>query len=134
MTEAFEWLYKLSDIKGVLLVGSYGRGNPKSNSDIDLIIIVENVTNFLETTDWLASGKESIISIEYEDWIGVQSARVFYEDKTEIEYSFTLKEWADIDPIEEGTYNVLNGGFKILYDPNNYFEELCDEYHRLNKK
>ena len=40
MNEKFKWLFELAGVEGVLLVGSYARGDQKKDSDIDLVVLV----------------------------------------------------------------------------------------------
>jgi hypothetical protein len=51
-----------------------------------------------------------------EDWGLVQSKRVPYADGTEVEFGFTTRRWASINPVDLGTKAVVSGGILVLWD------------------
>lgn len=67
------------------------------------------------------------MSLKLEDWVKAKSVRVFFENGDEVEFSFSGKSWADINPIDEGTRRVMVDGHKIIYDPNSLVLKLSDK-------
>jgi predicted nucleotidyltransferase len=123
--EIQEWFQHQSDVGGILLVGSHARGDARRNSDIDLLILVQNISSWINHTDWARKFGEPK-EIEVEDWGQVQSVRVFYDNQEEVEFSFALSSWTNTSPIDEGTRSVIKGGAMVLFDPNRLFQTLIN--------
>ena len=117
------WSKMQSGIEGLLLVGSYARGNPRPQSDIDLVILVKEKSSFLKNTEWIETFGESKIS-KKENWGAVEFIRVFYKTGYEVEFGFANSIWASIDPLDRGTQKVVSDAAKILWDPKNLLTNL----------
>ena len=118
-------------ILAVGLCGSWARGNPGPQSDIDLSIITTDKESF-KNTPWLDKIDFRIINdkvIRFEDrkYGRVWSRHVFLKSGAEIEFSFADRSWSDVEPIDAGTKEVVTNGYKILYDPNQILAELVDQ-------
>lgn len=121
---AVEWAKSESDIDGLALVGSHARGNPRPDSDVDLVVIVENRDKFLKDLDWLNKFGPTK-GHRLEDWGLIQSLRVFFENGLEVEFGFGDRKWVAI-PTDSGTRNVISQGFRILFDPHGLLQRLKD--------
>jgi len=113
------------------LCGSWARGTPKPDSDIDLSILVKD-KHIFKKTDWLEQVKfeninDKISSFEDRTYGNVWSRHVFLESQTEIEFAFADKSWAATDPLNEGTHKVISDGYKIIYDPHLILEKLVEK-------
>jgi predicted nucleotidyltransferase len=109
-----EWASGQSEVGAVILVGSHARGDPKLESDVDLVIICYQPNQLLQKTEWVHTfGKPIRESIE--DWGMVTSLRVWYANRLEVEFGITNAEWIK-EPLDSGTKTVLEGGFRILLD------------------
>jgi predicted nucleotidyltransferase len=124
-----EWSKRQNDIKGVAVVGSFARGDYNSNSDIDLVIISTNkdFTLSIIKSDFHFSG---IKSCALEEWGILTSFRVFYENGLEVEYGVVTDQWV-IEPLDEGTKNVVKNGFKIITDKENTFYGITKYLNEL---
>jgi uncharacterized protein len=118
-----EWASSNAQITGVLLVGSRVRENARPDSDVDLIFIVHDHSNFVSECKWLERFG-TVKSESYEDWGGVKTRRVFFEEGIEVEFNFAHSSWASINPVDPGTYRVVSDGAKILYDPSLRLQQL----------
>ena len=47
----------------------------------------------------------------------VWSRHIHFQDGTDVESTFESPLWALINPIDEGTFQVVSNGCFILYDP-----------------
>ena len=124
-----EWSEYQNDIKGVAVVGSYARGEYNSKSDIDIVIISTNkeFTLSIIQSDFHYSG---IKSCSLEEWGILTSLRVFYDNGLEVEYGVVTDQWV-IEPLDEGTKNVVNNGFKILTEKENTFYGITKYVNQL---
>ena len=114
------WAKQSSDVKAIAVVGSYARNQQKADSDIDLIIIVSEVEKLFNDTKWL-SNFGSYVDKEIEDYGLITSLRVFYSF-AEVEFGIGTKEWIEAGKIEGETKQVIDSGFKSLYNPLKLFE------------
>lgn len=109
------WAQSQRDVTAVGLAGSHARGTAEPDSDVDLILVVDDVEARLKDRDWLASFG-SPVDAAREDWGLVQALRVRYADGLEVEFGFTTAVWIAL-PLDDGTAEVLRRGFRILHDP-----------------
>ena len=109
------------EILAIGLCGSWARGIAGPDSDIDLSIIVKDKSVF-KTKNWLNDIDFKKVQDEldfYKDKVygNVWSRHVFMKSKTEIEFSFADKSWANTECIDPGTMKVVSDGYIIIYDP-----------------
>ncbi len=111
---------KHKDIKGVLLIGSYARGEERSDSDVDFIVIVDDVEKWTGKTSWTKHFGQ-LLSTNLEKYEEVTDIRAYYQDGNELEFGFVTPEWLD-RPYDKATREALEGGYKILVNKNNLIE------------
>ncbi len=109
------WAAGQSDVRAVALVGSYARGTTSVDSDVDVVLVVDDVGRRLGSRSWVAEFGE-VCDIEEEDWGLVQSLRVHYRDGREVEFGLAPVEWAT-PPLDEGTSAVIRAGLSVVFDP-----------------
>ncbi len=125
-----------NEVLAVGLCGSWARGTPNPDSDVDLTILVEDKLSF-KKTDWLEELDfnqidENIESFKDKSYGLVWSRHVFLQSNTEIEFSFADRSWADIENLDEGTRKVVSDGYKILYDPKLILKKLVEKVREKN--
>lgn len=118
------WAAKRQDVRAVGLAGSWARGTATPNSDVDLILIVNDVKQLLDNDRWLTRFGDSA-SVSDEDWGILQSRRVHYVDGLEVEFGLTTEVWAAL-PLDAGTRRVVADGFAVLYDPDQVFQHCTN--------
>lgn len=117
-----QWVNQNDDIKSLILVGSYARGEAREDSDVDLVIITTNPDVYINNyfIDNFGKVKES----KKEDWGRVTSIRAFYADNgLEVEFGITTPIWIE-KPLDEGTFRVLSDGYKVIVDKEDYFKDI----------
>ena len=115
-----EWGAHEPAVIAIGLAGSHARGTATPNSDIDLVLLVDDVSEWLRRDDWIARlGKYD--DVHDEQWGVVASRRVLYLHGAEVEFGLTTRQWAKT-PLDAGTARVIKEGFKILYDPSGVLE------------
>jgi predicted nucleotidyltransferase len=108
------WASTQPDILAVALVGSHARNAAREDSDVDLVIITENLQNYLTHTKWI--GEFGMVAKQQiEDYGMLMSLRVWYENGLEVEYGFTTRVWAQI-PLDEGTREAIEHGMRVLFE------------------
>jgi uncharacterized protein len=124
--EAFgRWVSAQPDIEGVALVGSYARDAANEESDVDLMILTTEVEKYFQNQSWTLQFGE-VERCKVESWGRVESLRIFYKGRMEVEYNFSLPDWASI-PFDGGTHQVVDDGMKIIYDPQGILKALRQE-------
>lgn len=108
------WAETRPDVLGVALVGSYARQAARPDSDVDLVVVCESPSAFLENAAWIgAFGRP--IRTGREDWGRVTSVRVWYAGGLEVEFGIADAAWAEA-PLDEGTRRVVQDGCIVLFD------------------
>lgn len=102
-------------VVAVGLAGSWARGTATTRSDVDLVVIVDDVAQWLSSNDWIGLFGD-YHHVRDEDWGALVSRRVHYKGGIEAEFGFTTTAWA-ARPLDDGTARVLEDGFEVLYDP-----------------
>jgi hypothetical protein len=116
------WLNGDDNVLALALVGSYARKQARPDSDIDFLIICEDITLLEKDISWIDQfGK--VKSHNKEHWGTITSVRVFYADGQEVEFGLAPKSWADI-PVDAVTRSVVSDGMIILKDINNILGKL----------
>lgn len=124
-----QWATMQADIIGVLLIGSYARGNAREDSDIDFCIVTKEIDKYLAERKWIKGFGEPVL-VECETWGIVKTVRVYFNDG-EIEFNFAPPSWAAIDPVDLGTSRVVTDGARILYDSSSELARLLIKLNLL---
>ena len=111
---------------GVALVGSHARGTARTDSDLDLVLLVQEPDRLLKSSGWFSYFGEGTVLIRTEDFGGVQERRLLTADGHEIEICVGQPNWAAVDPVDPGTAAVVRDGFRALYDPTGLLSRLVD--------
>lgn len=102
-------------MRGLAVVGSHARGTATPESDIDLVLVIDDVRSRLRSPGWVSEFAE-VDAVTREDWGLIQSLRVRYRDGPEVEFGLTTLAWVT-PPLDTGTTKVIRDGFQILFDP-----------------
>jgi len=122
LLQVADWAAEQDDIRAVLLVGSYARGNARDNSDVDLVLLVDDPGRFTQSQAWSAVFGP-VERVKKESWGKVTSFRVWYPGGLQIEFAVASSEWARL-PLDEGSARVLRDGFRAVYDPGHLFSPV----------
>jgi hypothetical protein len=118
------WATAQPEVAAVLLVGSYARGAATEGSDVDLVVLTDGPERYAEDPSW-AGQFGAVERMQREEWGVVTSLRVWYEGGLEVEYGFTMPEWA-AQPVDAGTRRVVTDGCRILFDPEGVLHALLE--------
>ena len=118
-----KWAAPQSNIKVILLVGSYARGQAHDESDIDLVMLTDEPEKDLQVPSF-AGTFGSIDRIEKEYWGRVTSFRIWYQDGFEVELGITTPDWIFDDPLDAGTLRTITGGAEVVTDKTGKVERI----------
>ena len=114
IASALDWFANRPDVHAVALVGSHARGSARPDSDIDIVVVVDDPETYLNDTTW-TSMFGNVARAVVENWGSVTSLRVFYSGGPEVEFGFTTDAWCHLPP-DPGTRAVIQAGCVILFD------------------
>ena len=105
------------DVVAIALVGSWGRGAGRPDSDVDLVVLTHRPTPLLETDDWYQVFGPQAVLVRSADFGAIQERRLRLPGGLEVEIGVGSPSWADSDPVDPGTRRVVLDGLVPLYDP-----------------
>lgn len=108
------WAASQADLQAAALVGSYARGTPKLDSDLDLVLLVDEPHKYLADPGWIRQLGRPLRQ-QVEQYGRLTSLRVWYVVGLEVEFGLTDPGWAD-QPLDPGTAQVLVGGARLLFE------------------
>ena len=119
------WASERPDIKGVAVVGSWARSEPRMDSDVDLVILTTEKAAYSASEGWaLAAVSQPVVIIRTQEWGPLTEHRIRLASGLEIEFGFAPPNWADINPVDPGTARVVLDGCVPLLDRDELFEDL----------
>ena len=119
-----EWGLRERTILGIALVGSHARGMARPESDVDLVILLDDPLALAGDAEWLARFG-SVRRVSDEDWGPVKAKRVHYADGREVAFGFASPGWAATEPGDAGTLAVVESGIRVVYDPRGLLRNLA---------
>jgi uncharacterized protein len=125
-----DWATGREDIRALALVGSWARGEPRPDSDIDLLLVTDQADAYRQSRSWLESidfGRIGHrVQSEAEAVYGVAwSSHVHLSPAADVEMTFVPRAWAAIDPIDGGTRRVVCDGLRIIFDRDGILARLA---------
>lgn len=130
------WAEPRSDISALAVVGSWARGTAQRESDLDLMLLVDQPSEYREDLAWLSEilwepAGFRLLSCDDVDYGDVWSRHVQLEPHAELEFSFGARTWASIDPIDSGAVAVVASGCRILLDREGALERFVQRAHAI---
>jgi len=116
LNEVTIWASTQSDIQALALAGSYASNTATETSDVDLILITANRSQYLQNSDWILQFGV-VEKQQVEEYGLLTSIRVWYIDGREVEYGIADERWAAI-PLDEGSRRVISDGMQVLFEKN----------------
>lgn len=108
------WAAAREDVRGLVLVGSWARDAARMDSDVDIVVVTGTMAD-ADAGLWsrLLGGQV----IREQRWGSLREVRVRRPSGFEVEMGIVPLSWASADPVDAGTYRVINDGHRVLYDP-----------------
>ncbi len=125
LTAIAGWAAQRDDVVGVAVVGSWARGTPRLDSDLDVVVLTEDKARYVGKDDWVRSlfGQGAEI-VRTADWGPLTERRVQLHSGLEVEFGFASPAWAATGPVDSGTARVVRGGCRPLVDGRNLLKGL----------
>lgn len=109
---------QLPGVVAVGLAGSWARGAGRPDSDVDLVVLLDDPAAALDTTVWFSAFGENVDLVRCSDFGAIQERRLRLGDGLLVEVGIGSPDWAAVNPVDPGTARVVRDGFLSLYDPN----------------
>jgi predicted nucleotidyltransferase len=122
------WASTQADVLAAALVGSHARGEATPDSDVDLVLLVEDPERYSGHPGWVERFGR-VANRQIEDYGLVTSLRVWYEDGLEVEYGLTSAQWT-APPIDAGTLRTIREGMRILFERGDFLSRAAAEIPR----
>ena len=110
-----QWAADRHDVVGLLLVGSCARNAARPESDVDLVLLTRDESQYSDNA-WaheLALGK----LIRIQSWGPISERRFATASGLEVEINIGSPDWAQTNPVDPGTRRVVTDGVRPLHDP-----------------
>ena len=118
------WATPRPDVRGVALAGSRARGTARPDSDVDLVVLVDDPRAYL---GWPAEElEEAAVDLRTRWWGPVLERRFRLPSGLRVELGFAPPSWAAV-PVDAGTRRVVADGFVVLHDPSGLLGRLVRE-------
>jgi predicted nucleotidyltransferase len=112
------WAAQQPDVRAVAVVGSWARGTPRMDSDVDVVVLTDRTQRYAEREDWVAAAAgEAAPVVRSQAWGELRERRVRLASGFEVEFGFVHPGWARTVPVASGPAKVACGGMVRLYDP-----------------
>ena len=128
-----QWVRVQPNVCAAALVGLLARGTARADSDIDLVTLTTSPDFFRRHTGWVKAIEwsgcgSSPANWQDEDCGQLWSRRLWLEPSLrELDMGFALPSWADIQPLDPGTRQVIADGCRLLHDPKGLLARLRDD-------
>ena len=108
------WAAGRPDVHALALVGSRAGGAQRRDSDVDLVLLTEDVERYVLHDDW-AAGLGPIVATRR--WGALTERRIRLASGIELDVGIAPPKWARINKVDGGTRRVVRDGMRILHDP-----------------
>lgn len=114
-----KWAASRADIVAVGVVGSWAKGMQREDSDVDFIVLTPHKATYTADDGWIAVAVGQVVPVvRRAEWGVLTERRLLLPSGLEIDIGFVDPSWADIDPIDPGTAQVVSdGGLLPVHDP-----------------
>lgn len=119
------------DVRAVLIAGSVATGEARPDSDVDVILLTTECSQYIDDVSW-AAALGTVRTVAIEDYGRVTAVRVFYEDGLEVEYGIAPADWASA-PFDIGTEQVARDGIFVLFDRDGHATALATTFSSPNE-
>ena len=125
LDDAAAWAADRGDVRGLCLVGSYVRGSHGGASDVDLILLSTSPSEYVHSDGWVTAFEGfSPVGTGTRQWGAITERRLARSDGLELDIGIAEPGWAAASTVDPGTRRVVEGGCRILHDPDRILARL----------
>ena len=119
------------DLRALAVCGSWARGNPRPDSDLDLLVIARDAAECRDNQSFVERLPYQQAQLTYRShstktYGVVWSAHIHLEPDAELELTFASTDWASVDPVDPGTRKVVSDAFRIVLDKDGRLARLAE--------
>ena len=103
-----------ADVRGVVVVGSWATKAARMDSDVDIVVLDVGAAS-ADPEPWLQLLSGQLI--RQQDWGPLREIRLVRPSGLEVELGIVPPGWANTEPVDAGTLQVIDAGHHIAYDP-----------------
>jgi predicted nucleotidyltransferase len=123
LVQVRDWAVRRPDIEAVALAGSWAHGNARMDSDLDLVVLSLEPERYLGDSAWSRELGNPIL-LDARSWGPLTELRFILPTGLEIDFGVAPVSWAAIDPVDDGTWQVVQDGISVLHDPHHHLARL----------
>ncbi len=117
------WAEGHADVVAVGVAGSWARGTPRMDSDVDVVVVTTAWRDDARTRAWTRELLDDAVIGTAEWWGELIERRAVLPSGFEVELDFVGPEWA-AEPVDAGTRRVVLEGLHLLHDPQGVLARL----------
>jgi uncharacterized protein len=118
------WAGERADVRGLALVGSWTRGEPGPESDLDVLLLTTDPEAYTTGIPWADELPEAEL-LDTRKWGPLTERLLRLPSGLEVELGIAPPSWASTEPLDEGTRGVVGDGMRILHDPDQLLAKLA---------
>jgi predicted nucleotidyltransferase len=118
------WASRRPDVKAVAVVGSWARETARMNSDLDIVVLTDDLEDYLTKDGWAAELADTTVVATVQDG-ALTERRLVTRSGLEVEVGFATPRWAS-EPVDRGSARVVADGLRPILDPHGLLARLLD--------
>jgi predicted nucleotidyltransferase len=127
------------DLRALAVCGSWARGCPRADSDLDLLILAREPSEWRTDLDWLRDlpfeqTGFAIRAVETTTYGAAWSAHIRLGFNIELEVTFAETAWASDAPLDSGTLRVVTDGIVVEVDKDGLLAKLVETCSPIPKR
>jgi predicted nucleotidyltransferase len=117
------WASLRADLRAVALVGSWAKRSARMESDVDLVLVTDDIAAYVRDDAWAAElGAAAVIRTRRRG--ALTERRLVLPSGLELDVGVVDPTWTSTAPLDPGTARVAADGLVPLHDPQGLLARL----------